>query len=109
MGSADVSEALEIKLNATFAPSHLEVINESAHHSRGAETHFKVIIASKAFGGLSRVKRQQAVYAACEELLEANGGPVHALTMTAMTEDEWVSGRVLLNVSPSCSAQRPTR
>ena len=35
----------------TLSPTHLEVLDESHAHSRGLETHYKVVIASDAFDG----------------------------------------------------------
>ena len=49
------------------------------------ETHFIVRIVSAAFDGLSRVERQRRVYAALAEELQ---GPVHALSLTALTPAE---------------------
>ncbi len=102
MSSISVGEALEQKLRTAFAPNHFEVINESSQHSRGVETHFKIIIVSAAFTGLSRVKRQQAIFAVCGDLLEAQDGPIHALTMTIATPEEWSNGGVNVAVSPAC-------
>ena len=47
-----------------LAPSHLEVINESAGHGGyfpGKESHFKVIVVSEAFQGLRLVQRHQKI------------------------------------------------
>ena len=46
----------------------------------------EVRVVSDAFAGLSRVKRQQAVYAAIGDLIAA--GTVHAVTIRALTPDE---------------------
>ena len=46
----------------------------------------EVRVVSDAFSGLSRVKRQQAVYAAIGDLIAA--GTVHAVTIRALTPDE---------------------
>ena len=46
----------------SLAPSHLDVINESAGHGGyfpGKESHFKVSIVSDAFAGLGLVQRHQ--------------------------------------------------
>jgi stress-induced morphogen len=102
---AVVQESLERKLNAALSPAHLEVINESHMHSvpKGSETHFKVVVVSPRFEGLSLVKRHQLVYGALEEELSkkpADGG-VHALAITSRTPAEW-DARPEANASPKC-------
>ncbi|OTG96516.1 BolA family protein [Acinetobacter sp. ANC 3832] len=74
----------------TLAPTHLEVINESAGHGSyfpGKESHFKVIIVSEEFTGLRLVQRHQKVYAVAAELL--NPGKIHALAIHAYVPSEW--------------------
>ncbi len=79
-----VTAQIEQKLITTFAPSALNVIDESEDHRghggwrEGGETHFKVVMTSKALNGLSRVAQQRAVYAALKEEM---AGPVHALAL----------------------------
>ena len=84
------------KLCAAFAPSALEIYDESARHAGHAgarvkpdgtpgETHFRVRIVSDAFVNLSRVERQRRVYAVLAG--ELRGG-VHALALAIMTENE---------------------
>lgn len=83
-----VFATIENKLNQAFAPSHLEVINESHMHSvpPNSETHFKVILVSDAFDGLRPVKRHQQVYSLLADEL-ANG--VHALALHLYVPEEW--------------------
>jgi BolA family transcriptional regulator, general stress-responsive regulator len=87
-----IESVIEKKLNDTFAPERLEVINEShlhaghhhvesGHHATfdgGGETHFRIRIVSSAFSGMSRIARHRAV----NELLapELNAG-LHALAI----------------------------
>ena len=73
-------------LIAAFAPTHLEVINDSAKH-RGhsgddgsGESHFTVAIESAAFAGKSRLERQRMVNAALGDI---PGNRVHALAIRA--------------------------
>jgi BolA family transcriptional regulator, general stress-responsive regulator len=90
-----VAASIREKLAAAFAPSALDVVDESARHSGHAgamrddgsqgETHFQVRLVSPAFEGLSRVERQRRVYAALAEEL---AGPVHALTLSVLTPGE---------------------
>ena len=90
-----VADNIREKLTAAFAPSSLEVTDESARHaghagavrddgSRG-ETHFQVRLVSAAFEGVSRVERQRRVHAALAAELH---GPVHALSLTLLTPQE---------------------
>jgi BolA protein len=73
-------------LTAAFAPTHLEVINDSAKH-RGhsgddgsGESHFTVAIESAVFAGKSRLERQRMVNAALGDI---PGNRVHALAIRA--------------------------
>ena len=90
-----VAQAIRDKLTSAFAPLALEVRDESDRHaghggatradgSQG-ETHFHVRIVAAAFDGVSRVERQRRVYAALTAELS---GPVHALSLAALTPDE---------------------
>ena len=79
-----VRDTIARKLSIKFAPSHLEVIDESEKyrgHSGwrdGGATHFRVRIASDRFAGMSRVAQHRAVM----EVLDAElKGGVHALAI----------------------------
>jgi BolA protein len=96
---------IETKLRQALEPAHLEVINESHMHSvpKGSETHFKVVVVSSRFEGLSPVKRHQLVYGALGEELgkkPASGG-IHALAITSRTPAEWQASPEA-NESPKC-------
>ena len=86
-----VSDTLERKLSAAFAPRRLQIDDDSARHAGhagahgGGESHFNVTIEAAAFEGLSRVQRQRLVYAALAEEL---AGPVHALSLKALAPGE---------------------
>lgn len=85
----------------TLHPQHLEVINESHNHGGyfdGKESHFKAIIVSDVFDGLSRVQRHQKVYALASELMTA--GKIHALAIHTYTTNEW-QGQA--PASPQCA------
>ncbi|WP_455921284.1 BolA family protein [Pseudomonas putida] len=79
-------------------PAHLDVLDESHMHSRGLETHYKVVLVTEQFVGLSRVKRQQLVYATLGELM----GQFHALAQHTYTPDEWVQVGAA-PASPTCA------
>ena len=96
-----ILESLLTKLiNDALRPSFFELENESHAHNVpiNSETHFRLVIVSEAFDGLSRVKRHQLVYKACLTLLSQG---VHALAMQCFTEVEWDGGPERL-VSPRC-------
>ena len=82
-----VREAIVQKLSAKFAPTHLEVIDESSRHqghagSRpGGESHFRVRIASAALTG-TRVAQHRAIMEALDA--EIKGG-VHALAIEVIS------------------------
>lgn len=100
-----VSENIEGKLREALAPVHLEVVNESHMHNvpKGSQTHFKVVIVSDRFEGLSSVRRHQLVYGALKDELSrkpAQGG-IHALAITSRTPIEWAASPEA-NASPLC-------
>jgi BolA protein len=86
-----------------LAPSVLEVIDESGMHSvpKGAQTHFKVVVVSDRFGGLSLVARHRLVNEACAALIGKPGG-VHALSIHAHTPAEWTARGGEVPPSPPC-------
>ena len=54
---------------------------------KGDNGNFQVIAVSELFSGLSRVKKQQVIYAPLTAEIETNA--IHALTIKALTPDEW--------------------
>jgi BolA protein len=89
--AANTGERIAEKLTAAFAPSALEVIDESERHHghagwrEGGETHFRVKIVSETFAGKSRVDRHRLVNAALADELDAG---VHALAISAKAPGE---------------------
>ena len=79
------------KLTSAFAPSGLEVVDEShlheghAAHRPGGETHFRVHIMSEAFTGKSRIARHRMVN---ETLASELADRVHALAIHAKAPGE---------------------
>jgi BolA protein len=101
-----IAATVEEKLRTALEPTHLEVVNESHMHAvpKGAETHFKVVVVSSRFEGLSAVKRHQLVYGALGEELRMKKG-IHALAITSRTPAEW-DARPEANISPPCQNAR---
>jgi BolA protein len=86
-----VAETIRRKLTDRFAPTRLEVEDQSHRHvghegaRPGGETHFAVTIVSAAFTGQSRVARQRIVY---ETLAAELAAGVHALSLTTLAPGE---------------------
>jgi len=91
-----VAETMRRKLTERFAPSRLDIVDESHRHAGHAgarpegETHFAVTIVSPAFAGLNRVARQRLVY---ETLADELASRVHALSLTTFAPGEEDVGR----------------
>ena len=87
----DVEQTIREKLTQAFSPLRLEIVNEShAHASHAASpgtgmSHFRVEIESDAFAGVSRLERHRMVN---EALAQELAGPVHALSIKAVTAAE---------------------
>ena len=79
-----VRDEIEKKLSLKFAPSHLEVLDESEKHRGHAgsrpdgETHFRVRISSPGLNDLSRVAQHRAVMETLDTELKSG---VHALAI----------------------------
>lgn len=79
-----VTEEIREKLDARFAPSELNVVDDSerhrghAGHQEGGESHFNVRIRASAFTGLSRLQCHRAVHEALGPDLI---GRIHALAL----------------------------
>jgi len=82
---------IQAQLTRTFAPSVLELVDESSRHAGhagarpGGETHYRLRMVSAAFEGLSRVARQRLVYQALGEEFDTG---LHALSLDLKTEAE---------------------
>lgn len=75
---------MKSRLEAAFAPTRLEVVDDSASHAGHSgnpggdgETHFNVLIRSAAFAGQSRLARHRAVHAALGDIM----AQIHALAL----------------------------
>jgi BolA protein len=96
-----LESSIRQKLESVLKPTFLEIENESHKHSRGGdETHFRLIVVSTAFEGLSRVDRQRQVANLFDE--ERSLG-LHALSQRTFTPDEWEKVKDKLDFkSPAC-------
>ncbi len=86
MMSGSVADEMHSLLTAAFAPTRLEIINDSAKHSGhmgddgSGESHFTIAIEAEAFAPMNRLSRQRAVIAALGDIV---GGRVHAVAIKA--------------------------
>ena len=96
MPEGPIATIIREKLTSALSPSVLTIEDDSARHAGhhheggmdgrpGGESHFNLTIVSAAFAGQGRVARQRAVNAALAAEL---AGPVHALSIRALTPDE---------------------
>ena len=89
--AVSVQAEMEKLLQAAFAPTRLQVVNDSAsHHGHvgddgSGESHFTVAIESEAFAGVSRLQRQRQVIAALGDIV---GQRVHAVAIKASAPGE---------------------
>jgi BolA protein len=103
--SGPVCKAITEKLTKAFNPVHLEVRNESHMHNvpQNSETHFKVIVISDLFkNAKTPISRHRLIN---ETLKDEVAGPVHALSIVAMTPDKWqakLDNGESVGPSPNC-------
>ena len=81
---------IEARLRARFAPSHLEIVDDSAQHvghaGASAGGHYSCVVVSHWFRGRSSLERHRAVYAALGDLMRKG---IHALALSTLDPDEW--------------------
>jgi stress-induced morphogen len=86
-----VEDMIKEKLREAFAPTELQVVNDSHRHAGHSsspgtgQSHFSVLVVTPAFAGKSRLERHRMVNAALAEEL---AGLVHALAITALAPEE---------------------
>jgi BolA protein len=96
MADGPVATRIREKLTTALSPQVIELDDDSwrhaGHHHEGGmdarpggESHFNLLVVSDAFEGVARVQRQRLVNAALAEEL---AGPVHALSIRALTPAE---------------------
>lgn len=96
-----IQEQIIAKLQAAFAPQHLEVINESHRHNvpPGSESHFKVVLVSDAFCAQRLLPRHRAVNTVLADELANH---IHALSLHTYTPEEWATTQGGFPESPQC-------
>ena len=82
------AERIQSLLETQFAPSHLEIHDQSHLHAGhagarpGGETHYKVVIAAACFSGQSRVMTQRQIMQALQAEFDTG---LHALSIVAQS------------------------
>lgn len=82
---------------ASLEPQELQIEDESHMHSRGPESHFKVVLVSEVFAGARQVQRHQKVYGALGDLMQQ----FHALALHTFSPEEWAAEQAIPD-SPHC-------
>lgn len=77
-------------LDSAFAPSSLEIIDESHLHAghpgaRDGRGHFRVNLVSDSFSGKRALERHRMVFAALGELMQTD---IHAVSINARAPEE---------------------
>ena len=83
-------ERIRTLLTDALTPQSLEVADDSHKHAghagaRAGQGHFSVDVVSTAFAGKLPLARHRLVYAALDEMMQAD---IHALSIRARTPDE---------------------
>jgi BolA protein len=97
----DIQAQIHDKISKGLEPTHFELINESYKHQvpEGAQTHFKAIVVSEAFTGLSRVERHKRVYRLIVEELD---GMIKAFSVSTYNPSEWLNRSGKAPETPPC-------
>ena len=95
-----IQSIIEQKLEQTFKPDYLEVVNESYMHNvpEGSESHFKVTVVSAEFDGQRLIGRHRMINKALSEELQT----IHALAIHTLTPDEYFEKAGKVPDSPEC-------
>ncbi|KAK4882996.1 hypothetical protein RN001_006315 [Aquatica leii] len=95
-----IEDAIRHKLSTNLGTKHLQIVNESYMHNvpKNSETHFKILVVSEKFNGLSLLKRHRIINNLLKEEFE-NG--LHALSIVATTPDQWQPSEKV-KPSPPC-------
>ena len=63
-------------------------------HVMGEGSHFQILAVSNSFDGMSRVKKQQMIYAPLNEHIA--DGTLHALSIKTFNQEQWQKDKKLL-------------
>ncbi|MGB0945618.1 MAG: BolA family protein [Pseudoalteromonas marina] len=94
-----MQQQIQEKVSNAIACKHLNVINESHMHSKGTDSHFKVIVVSEEFLGKRLLQRHRQIN---EILKEELANHIHALAIHTYTPDEYTEHDGEAPASPNC-------
>jgi len=79
---------IETRLRERLGAAHVEVEDESRFHAGHGATggHYRAVVVSARFAGLSRVAAQRLVYDALGDWMQ---GPIHAFAVRTLTPEQW--------------------
>ena len=92
----DRADTIRTRLERDLDAVHIQIEDDSALHAghlgaQGGGGHYRVLVVSPRFEGVSRVAAQRLVYQALGELMTTD---IHALEMRTLTPEQWdQSGR----------------
>lgn len=96
-----VEDAIKVILEREYEPKYLNIINQSKMHSKGDQTHFKVIMVSDKVNQIKgRVKKHQTVLKSTKPLL--NETTLHSISF-ALPETINDALPEELKISPTCA------
>ncbi len=84
-------EEIQKKLEKALEPSFIKLRDDSGKHAghagwrEGELTHLHIVVASKKFEGISKVKRHQYIYKILAEEIDAG---LHAVSMKVYSAEE---------------------
>ncbi|CAM3161166.1 MULTISPECIES: BolA family iron metabolism protein IbaG [Vibrio] len=84
MDSAKVQQILE------------EALSLEELHVKGEGSHYEVVAVDASFEGMSRVKKQQMIYAPLMEYIQRND--IHAVSIKAYSPEEWARDKKLMSL-----------
>ncbi|MGC9422080.1 MULTISPECIES: BolA family iron metabolism protein IbaG [Vibrio] len=84
MDSAQVQQILE------------QALNLQELHVKGEGSHYDVIAVDESFESMSRVKKQQLIYAPLMQYIQRND--IHAVSIKTFTPQEWARNKKLMSL-----------
>jgi BolA protein len=91
----DRADIIRARLEHDLDAVHVQIEDDSALHAghlgaQGGGGHYRVLVVSPRFDGLSRVAAQRLVYQALGELMTTD---IHALEMRTLTPEQWAAAK----------------
>jgi acid stress-induced BolA-like protein IbaG/YrbA len=73
-----------------------QALNLQELHVKGEGSHYEVIAIDESFENMSRVKKQQMIYAPLMEYIQRND--IHAVSIKTFTPQEWARNKKLMSL-----------